>query len=420
MNLIDGGGSSKSTSTAKAYSPPPKPAAPPPSTPKATVPDKGDHFQAKSGGGGSTHGTGSTAPKTQPSLPPPGAGQVVNPAVATQSPAVIREEIRRNATQQALPPASVIRHLPPEDQGDVYASAAARGDRAAEAFDRIYQEELNRVSPEMKQRLPPEDLVAIEREAREHAVERINLGHVGGTGNVDLNSMTEGEKFNYLRDLIEDSGGTFRTDDNAMNVIGLRGLENGVDGDNAANEYNDTVFVLRYEDGEPQVYEFPATTDYGSTEDTKDVGDGVTAQTPDGPQWAPLLMAEGSYMMNIGTHAAGQPWAHEALREAGGSLVTSVPDLNGNHRVDPEEMQYQYHDQGINVHGGGTSDTVGQWSTGCQVIPREPSGGDDSGRLYWDDFHTMMTEDPVYGTTLDLIPYTLVDVQNAPSTTTDQ
>jgi hypothetical protein len=416
--MIDGGGSSKSA--AKAYSPPSKPAASPPSTPKSKPPDKGDHFQAKNdGGGGSTHSTsGSTAHKTQPTIPPPQPGQVVNPAVATQPPAVIREEIRKNATQQAMPPASVMIHLPPEDQGDIYASAAAKGNAAAEAFDRLYQEELNRVSPELKQHLPPEDVAALEQEARQHAVERINLGHVGGTGNVDLTSMNEQEKFNYLRDLIEDQGGTFRTEDNAMNVIGLRGLENGAVGDNAANEYNDTLFVLRYEDGKPQVYEFPATTDYGSTQDTSDAGDGVTAQTPDGAQWAPLLATEGSYTMNIGTHAAGTEWAHEALREAGGSGVISVPDLNGNHRVDPEEMQYQYTDQGINVHGGGRSGTVGQWSTGCQVIPREPTAGDDTGRLYWDDFHTMMTEDPVYGTTLDLIPYTLVDVQNAPSTTT--
>ena len=64
--------------------------------------------------------------------------------------------------------------------------------------------------------------------------------------------------------------------------------------------------------------------------------------------------------------------------------------------------------------------TVRQWSTGCQVIPGEPSGGDDTGRLYWDDSHTMMTEDPVYRTTLDRIPYTPVDVQDAPSPTTEQ
>ncbi len=109
-------------------------------------------------------------------------------------------------------------------------------------------------------------------------------------------------------------------------------------------------------------------------------------------------------------------WSHEALVERGGSGVTSIADVNGNHRVDPEETIFSFSDQGIDVHRGGLPDRpVNAYSAGCQVIPKRPSG-DESSTLYWEDFHRMITQDPVYGTEDDLIPYTLADVLHMPST----
>ena len=353
----------------------------------------------------------STPPR--PGIPPPRPGELVNPAIASQPLAVIREEIRLAALRDALPPE--MEHVPLEDRAAMYNAAVQAGDEAVKAFDRLYREETARLSGG-ERHLPPEERLAIASEARANAVARINLGHAGGVGEVDLNGMSEIEKFRYLKAEIEARGGEFRTEDMAMNVIGVRGLDHGVTGDNAPNEYNDTIYVLRTEDGEPHVYEFNATTDYGDWDKVKDAGYGVNVRTEDGYQWAPLLMAEGSYTMNVGTHAWGTDWSHEALVERGGSGVTSIADVDGDHRVDPEEAVFSFTDQGINVHRGGQPDRpVNAYSAGCQVIPRRPSG-DESSTLYWEDFHQMITEDPVYGTTEDLIPYTLADVVHLPST----
>jgi hypothetical protein len=355
----------------------------------------------------------SPASPPPPEIPSPRPGELVNPAIASQPLSVIRAEIRRGAMQDALP--SDMSRLGMAERRDLNAEARLAADRAVEAFDRLCREETARLGEDVRH-LPPEERQAIASEARAAAIVRLNLGHAGGVGQVDLTTMTELERFDYLRAEIEARGGELRTEDMAMNVIGVRGLDHGVTGDNAPNEYNDTIYVLRTEDGEPHVYEFNATTDYGDWDKVQNAGYGVNVNTEDGYQWAPLLMAEGSYQMNVGTHAWGTAWSHEALVETGGSGVTSIADVDGDHRVDPEETQYSFTGQGINVHAGGSPDhPVNAYSAGCQVIPRRPSG-DDSATLYWDDFHRMITEDPVYGTPEDLIPYTLADVTHLPST----
>jgi hypothetical protein len=201
----------------------------------------------------------------------------------------------------------------------MYNESVQAGDEAVTAFDRLYREEMAWLAGGERPELLPEERLAIASLARASAVARINLGHAGGVGEVDLNGMTEIHKFRYLEAEIEARGGAFRTGDMAMNVIGVRGLDHGATGDNAPNEYNDTIYVLRVENGAPHVYELNATTNYGDWDKVKDAGYGVSVATEKGPQWAPLLMAEGSYMMNIGTHAWGTPWSHEALVERGGS-----------------------------------------------------------------------------------------------------
>jgi hypothetical protein len=394
--------------------PPPRPAPTPTPTPPTTAPatPRGtpvcDTFER------APAATGPFSAPTRPSIPPPRPGELVNPAIASQPLSVIREEIRRAALRGALP--EDMYHVPLEDRAAMYSEAVKAGDEAVAAFDRIHREELSRLEDENGKHLPAPERAALASEAVSTAIARVNLGHAGGVGDVDLNSMTELEKFNYLRAEIEARGGEFRTEDMAMNVVGVRGLDHGVTGDNAPNEYNDTIYVLRMENGTPHVYEFNATTDYGDWDKVKDAGYGVTVLTEGTYQWAPLLMAEGSYMMNVGTHAWGTSWSHEALVETGGSGVTSIADVNGNHRVDPEEMSFSFTDQGTNVHKGGLPDRpVNAYSAGCQVIPKRPSG-DESSTLYWEDFHQMITEDPVYGTKEDRIPYTLADVLHMPST----
>ena len=382
------------------------PATPPPRATGTTTPDTVERAPGA--------GPFSPPPGAQPPpIPPPRPGELVNPAIASQPLAVIREEIRRAATREALPPD--MHHYPLEDRAEMLTAATQAGQEAVTAFDRIYREEMAALGGG-ERHLPPEERQAIASEARAAAVHRINLGHAGGVGQVDLTQMTEIERFRYLQAEIEARGGEFRTEDMAMNVIGVRGLDHGVTGDNAPNEYNDTIYVLRMENGQPHVYEFNATTDYGDWDKVKNAGYGVTVRTEDGYQWAPLLMAEGSYQMNVGTHAWGTDWSHEALIETGGSGVTSIADVDGDHRVDPEETVFSFTDQGINVHKGGLPDRpVNAYSAGCQVIPRRPSG-DESSTLYWEDFHQMITEDPVYGTKDDLIPYTLADVTHLPNT----
>jgi hypothetical protein len=299
----------------------------------------------------------------------------VHAAIASEPLVAIREEILRAATRKAIP-FLMMHRLLPEDRAEAYNSAAQTGQRAVEAFGRIYREELLRAGYEPH--VAPEDRMALASEARVAAVRRINLGHAGGMGKVNLTQMTELERFRYLRAEIEVRGGELRSESMAMNVIGVRGLDHGVTGDNAPNVH--TIYVLRTKAGKPRVCEFNAKSGCGD--------------------WAAVMrMADRSYMMSVGTHAPGSAWSFEALLERSGSGIG-----------------FRFTGQGISVHAAGPPERpLNARSAACQVIQRRPAG-DHSATLYWEDFHRMITEDPVYDTTNGLIPYTLADVAHLPST----
>lgn len=361
--------------------------------------------------------------------------ELVNPAVAYQDPAAIPDSIYAAAYQDYLG-SCTLESVGGVEWRQMQAEAEAAAALAVSRYEALLQEESSSgPSAEALRHLPPEDREALELIAREQALHRLNVGHTGGVGEVDLASMNPTEQYNYLHDLVLRSGGTFTEADLEVNLIGIRGMnvegethDNGL-GEDGLAAYDDTIYAVRMVDGKPEVYTFAATTDYGDRSDLQETNFGY--DDPDGEREY-LLLADGSYDMymnsNITTMSATDLQAH-ALREGrsyveGQNPATSVLDVDRDRQVDPEELEnHSYQHQGINVHVGGRYDDakVDSWSAGCQVIPRAPrdaANGVD-GVSYYDTFLRLLQEDPRAaeankGTNAH-VGYTLATAQNLPS-----
>ncbi|MCB9760286.1 MAG: DUF4157 domain-containing protein [Alphaproteobacteria bacterium] len=334
--------------------------------------------------------------------------ELVDPEAAQLPPDELNDAIYDQVFADALPES--FERLPIQERQYLLEEAQAEAQLAQDRFDALYEQELG-LSADVLNQLPYPVREMMEQQAREDALHRLNVGHTGGVGpDVDLSQMSEVEQYNYLHDLILRGGNEFRDGEMEVNILGVRGLEGGVVGDNAANEYNDTIYVLRInEEGQAEVHDFAATTDYGDYDQVLAAGYGGVA---DGETY-PLLMAPGAYSMATQTdpnrdgtnHFLYEGWDPDAP-------TTSVPDINGNHRVDDDEMAYPHEYQGINSHAGGTGTSVGTWSAGCQVVPRRPSG-DTSDRNFYEEYYDVVSADPDFATA-ERIPYTLVEAWDAP------
>jgi len=94
-------------------------------------------------------------------------------------------------------------------------------------------------------------------------------------------------------------------------------------------------------------------------------------------------MQPGQYLYQRGMHNT-KSGSYEAMRQAGHVVV--IRDGDDDHMVDPDEaMRPDYDASGINIHAGGTSETVGIWSMGCQII----QGGRGAGSP-WRTFHDLV------------------------------
>jgi len=103
--------------------------------------------------------------RTRPmSSPVPPAGGEAPPPHSLQA---ARERIRDEATRAALP--SALPRLPPEDRAEILAAAAQKGERAVAQFDRLYREEMEKISPLELQNLDHDEILALERAALERA-----------------------------------------------------------------------------------------------------------------------------------------------------------------------------------------------------------------------------------------------------------
>lgn len=281
-------------------------------------------------------------------------------------------------------------------------------------FNQLFDEELARLQND------PEaaDLSESQQNqlVKDLTLHRFNLGHSGGAGSLDLNQMTEIEKYNYLHDQILQQGGEFRDGDLEANLIGMRGLEDGKVGDNAIDEYNDTMFMLRTEDGTPQVYQYVASTDPGNNKAIEDYEYSYINHIT-GVGEGPLLLQEGTY-----SYTSNLPSEHEyghVLQDlsSGEGASFGVTDLNGNRWEDEGEAAYGETGAGLNIHKGGPADqAINAYSAGCQIIATEPTSGQlKDGYDYYSSFYNRLTEDPRFDVIGETIPYTLVDSNKAES-----
>ena len=89
-------------------------------------------------------------------------------------------------------------------------------------------------------------------------------GRAGPSGKVDVSStaqMTEAQKFDFYKGVIQNSGGKFHTQPNARNIVGLRNETNPLA--NGGNGRSDDKFVMLWQDknGRKHVKEFTGTTE---------------------------------------------------------------------------------------------------------------------------------------------------------------
>lgn len=215
---------------------------------------------------------------------------------------------------------------------------------------------------------------------------------------VDMNSMSQEQQYDYLRDLtVARSGGdptAWKGGDREVNLVGVRGFADGKANANAPDQFNDTIYVARMVDGKKTVEAFKASTDPG-------------AQGPDALQSIHNNRGDRQGVAELATGSYRDAWTRGNV--SGGELglrqdgwVRVHTDANGDGRVSADELrggegrgrlagnglQLQFH--------GSQGDSVGQNSAGCQVIHESQ----------WQRFQDILQEAP---RNQQRFGYTLVD-----------
>jgi hypothetical protein len=163
------------------------------------------------------------------------------------------------------------------------------------------------------------------------------------------NGETRDEHENYqdMKEQIVSLDYGFDENSNWINLVGVRGFWHGEVVSNTFNLYNDTIFALWIDEEERTHMEsFDASCDPGRL--AKPTEKGVAH------------LMEGQYFFSKGLHR-GQ---YRALSQASPVRVKRYFD-------DDRERLKPYLDEGffgINIHCGGISDEVNNWSAGCQII----------------------------------------------------
>ncbi|MFC2170507.1 peptidoglycan-binding protein [Calditrichota bacterium] len=141
-----------------------------------------------------------------------------------------------------------------------------------------------------------------------------------------------------------------------INLIGLRGFSRGEIVENKLDEYNDTIVVVRNDrlktgsgynnNPEHSVFFFEASVDPGKLREPNPKG--IAHLDP------------GFYLYRLGLHRRRE----KALVQADQVTITRYFDEDVS-QPDPLHETGWF---GINIHRGGTTSRVGNWSAGCQVI----------------------------------------------------
>lgn len=153
----------------------------------------------------------------------------------------------------------------------------------------------------------------------------------------------------YFREIIEGLGYAFEIKPRYLNLLGIRGFWHGEKVANKFNLYNDTIYAVWLDDNrEPCVESFDASCDPG-----------LQRRGKANPKGVAHLM-EGQYWFQRGYHRG----RYRALRQAGPVRIKRYFDGDPD-RVRPIIDEGWF---GINIHAAGTTDWVGGWSAGCQVI----------------------------------------------------
>jgi peptidoglycan hydrolase-like protein with peptidoglycan-binding domain len=138
-----------------------------------------------------------------------------------------------------------------------------------------------------------------------------------------------------------------------INLIGVRGFWHGETVANTFNVYNDTIVALWIDQlGKKHVELFDASCDPGRCHEP----------APNGV----AHLVEGQYLFSRGLHH-GQ---YRALRQAIAVRVKRYFDDDPN-RLRPQLDEGFF---GINIHCGGISNEVNDWSAGCQIVKGGRSG----------------------------------------------
>lgn len=177
---------------------------------------------------------------------------------------------------------------------------------------------------------------------------------------VRFDHMTNEQKYDYLKALTEAKGGSWKTGDKEVNLVGIRAFADQ-HGDHRPDLYNDRIYACRMVNGKKEVWGFVASVDGGVIRDKglKDQlagGFGNTTHLADGfyqDCWRKGKVAGGDLGLRqskpVYVHADGDNDGKIDARERGEAL-----------RSDPS--------RDLQFHCGEGSNPVGAASAGCQVI----------------------------------------------------
>lgn len=181
------------------------------------------------------------------------------------------------------------------------------------------------------------------------------------TGAVDLGALTPRQKYDYFRQLVESQGGTWKTGEGEANIIGVRGFSGDQTVAGQGNVYDDTIYVVKMVGGEPVVEAYRASTDAGiHNPDNRTFG----GDTDRG--WGISHLDDGFYADSW--TRGGVPGGGTGLRQSDDVQVNFDTNYDGVIQDEERDERTVSAGWGIQFHTGGSGDTVGTWSAGCQVI----------------------------------------------------
>lgn len=226
------------------------------------------------------------------------------------------------------------------------------------------------------------------RVAIENAVYHAKLASIKALSlSSEFSQMTQKEQYDFLREIyIAMTGGDesqWKTGDKEVNIIGIRGWQDGKPVVNKGNLYNDTIFAVRLVDGKPEVYAFSATVDAGINPGNNDLG----YRDASGRFLGYSHLADGFYPNGTFYEREGSKWDVDIVLSQRQDVRINVDTNNDGVIQDNERLNITVPlGWGISFHPGGKSEKVGSWSAGCQVIRPEN----------WKEFQKLLKESPDY------------------------